>query len=78
MIERKDDVTVRVLLESAVKAMELEGIPSARRNAEWLLCEALGERRIGLLTRLDKPVPPAAEARLEALLARRLSHEPLQ
>lgn len=78
MIERKDDITVRALLEGAASAMEREGISSARRNAEWLLCEALGERRISLLTRLDDHVPPAAEARFEALLARRLSHEPLQ
>ena len=78
MIENKDDVTVRALLEAAVEAMEREGIPSARRNAEWLLCEAMGERRIGLLTRLDELAPPAATVCFEALLARRLAHEPLQ
>ena len=78
MIEGQDDSTIRALLDGSVQALERAGIPSARRNAEWLLCDALGERRIGLLTRLDEPVPPVAAERFEALLARRLSHEPLQ
>jgi release factor glutamine methyltransferase len=56
-------------------ARRLGGISdTARLDAELLMAHALGvSREVMLLGRLDHPVPDA----FEALLARRLSHEPI-
>lgn len=51
---------------------------SPRRNAEWLLCETLGESRARLMSGLNETVAPSAAARFAELLERRLRHEPLQ
>jgi release factor glutamine methyltransferase len=64
---------IRAALADA--ARRLDGISdTARLDAELLMAHALGcTREIMLLGRLDDPVPDA----FEALLARRLSHEPI-
>ena len=49
-----------------------------RVQTRWLLEEASGLSGPRLLCELDKEVPPGAAARLESLVARRLSGEPLQ
>ncbi len=48
-----------------------------RREAELLLCHALGLRREALVTRARDPLPPDAQARLDTLLRRRAGGEPL-
>ncbi len=50
---------------------------SPRREAELLLCHALGLTRESLVTRARDPLPPDAEARLDMLLRRRAGGEPL-
>lgn len=71
-------MTARALLDDAVARLLEVGLPSPRRNVEWLLCETLEASRSALMSRLDEPVSPAAVARFTALLERRLRHEPLQ
>ena len=44
---------------------------SPRREAEFLLCHALGLTREALVTRARESLPPDAEGELNALLARR-------
>ena len=50
---------------------------SPRREAEFLLCHALGLTREALVTRARESLPPDAEGELNALLARRAGGEPL-
>lgn len=54
------------------------GIDAARRNAEWMLVEVLGCRRVHLVTEADQRVAPEQVNRLGTMLERRLGHEPLQ
>lgn len=49
----------------------------ARRETQWLLCEAMDCSPSSLLTYLERVPEPAAALRYEALLARRLTGEPL-
>ena len=46
-------------------------------TAQLLLCHVLGIDRVALIAHSEESVPPADEARLEALLARREQGEPL-
>lgn len=71
-------MTLRALLDHATASLDEAGLTSPRRNAEWLLCEILGESRAGLMSGLNEPVAPSAAARFAELLERRLRHEPLQ
>ncbi len=48
-----------------------------RREAQWLLCEALECSPSSLLAHLDRVPESAARSRYEGLLARRLAGEPL-
>jgi release factor glutamine methyltransferase len=71
-------VTRQEILQQAIRQLEVAGIPDARRNAEWLLCEVLSCSRAQLYAYPDEPVKAAQQAQLAALLARRLRREPLQ
>lgn len=71
-------MTRRMVLQQAIQRLEDAGIEAARRNAEWLLMAVFSCSRVDLLTRLDQAVSPEAAARLEAMVQRRLQHEPLQ
>jgi release factor glutamine methyltransferase len=55
-----------------------KGVENARREAEWLLCEATGMDRIGLYLAFDKPLLDAELATYRALVTRRGKREPLQ
>lgn len=68
-------MTRRQWLERAARA--LRGTEASRRTAELLLCAVLDLDRLKLITHPDADVPPEAEARLDALTARRLAGEPL-
>jgi release factor glutamine methyltransferase len=64
---------VRTTLSTATQTLAAIS-DSARLDAELLMAHALGvERAALLLTRLDAPVPQS----FDALLARRLAHEPI-
>ena len=53
-------------------------MPSAPREAEFLVAAVLGASRAVLLARRPDPIDPATAGRLEAALARRERREPLQ
>ena len=55
-----------------------KGVANARREAEWLLCEAIGLDRVGLYLNFDKPMNDEELAAYRALVARRAKREPLQ
>jgi len=63
----------------AVAACRLDaaGVETPRLDAELLLAHALGRDRTYLAAHGQDPLPPAARAAFEGLLARRLAREPL-
>jgi len=71
-------ITQVELLQQAIQRLEAAGVPDARRNAEWMLCEVLGCSRAQLYAYPERPVDAARRARFAELLARRLRREPLQ
>ncbi len=75
--ERQRD-RVKILLEDAARRLGDAGIDAPRRNAEWLLCEALGTSRAGLYAASGDRVAPGAVRRFGKMLARRLRREPVQ
>src|SRR5262245_57538305 len=70
--------TVTGMLRAATARLAAGGLATARQDAEALLARALGTTRLGLFTAGPAPVPDAAAAAFEALLARRSRHEPVQ
>jgi len=72
------NVTQGELLQQAIQRLEAAGVPDARRNAEWMLCEVLGCSRAQLYAYPERPVDTAQQARFAELLSRRLQREPLQ
>ena len=55
-----------------------KGVENARREAEWLLCEATGLDRIGLYLNFDKPLQDDELSAYRSMVARRGKREPLQ
>lgn len=55
-----------------------KGVANARREAEWLLCEATGLDRVGLYLNFDKPMSDEELAAYRGLVVRRGKREPLQ
>lgn len=53
------------------------GVGMSALEARYILCEAAEISHSSLLTHGDEPLNAAAEARLAAMLTRRLNHEPL-
>jgi release factor glutamine methyltransferase len=70
--------TWRTLRADAAGALTAAGIGPARQEADWLVEEASGWSSAELAGRLDDRPGPAARARHEEMLARRLAGEPLQ
>jgi release factor glutamine methyltransferase len=66
----------RALVRAATARLAAAGVPSPEHDATTLLAEVLGLRRADLA--LDRPVPPEAATRFDALLDRRAAREPLQ
>ena len=75
--ERQGGVA-RTLLEDAARRLAAAGIEAPRRNAEQLLCEALGTSRAGLYAASGDRVAAEAARRFEGMAARRAQREPLQ
>jgi release factor glutamine methyltransferase len=69
-------VTPRELVASAAAGLDAAGVPSPDHDAAELLAHVLGTERSRLA--LIDEVPPAAQERYDALVARRAQREPLQ
>ncbi|HZS34670.1 MAG TPA: peptide chain release factor N(5)-glutamine methyltransferase [Methylomirabilota bacterium] len=69
---------VAAVLADAAARLRAAGLATGRLDAECLLARALGTTRLGLYTRQPGPIPAAARAEFDRLLARRLGHEPIQ
>jgi release factor glutamine methyltransferase len=68
---------LRALLGEGARTLCAAGLGTARREAEWLLADALGVTRLMLYT--DPPaVDEETARRYRARLQRRAAHEPLQ
>lgn len=70
--------TQHVLLQQAIRRLREAGLPSPRRNAEWLLAEVLECGRAALYAYPSRRVDPEGVRTFETLLARRMAREPLQ
>jgi release factor glutamine methyltransferase len=69
-------VTLREALRQAEARIALQNVPDARIEAELLLMHALGIQRAELYARLTEPLSSAVGDKFEALVERRLRHEP--
>ena len=72
------EATVGGLLAAGAAALEGSGLPTARRDAEWLLAEALGLDPLRLVLGLPRRVPVEVAERFGEQIGRRMAHEPLQ
>lgn len=70
-------MTGNELLAAAIARLRVAGVPDAPRDARWLLAEALGIAPGRLTLELAEPVPEAAQATFDALIARREAREPV-
>jgi release factor glutamine methyltransferase len=70
--------TVAAILSDTGARLAAAGLPTARQDAELLLGRVLGTTRLGLYTAGATVVSGPARIELEALVARRLGHEPVQ
>lgn len=70
--------TVAATLRAVSARLAATGLPTARQDAELLLARVLGTTRLELYTTRATVVPDAARMWMEALVARRLRHEPVQ
>ena len=71
-------MTRRALLDAAVAQLAAAGVDDARRNAEWIVEDATGARRVDLYARPDAVVEPTEAAVVDRMLARRAAGEPVQ
>ncbi len=78
MMEVAAATTVGDALAAAVARLAAAGVTEARADAEVLLACALGTTRTGVVVEAGRPLPAAAAAALEVVLARRTTREPLQ
>jgi release factor glutamine methyltransferase len=70
-------MTVAEMVHSAAGRLRAAGIEDERLEAEVLLAHAMGTDRTHLLAGLHDDAPAAARGAFDAILARRLRHEPL-
>lgn len=78
-VKQTDEIwTTLKVLTWTVGYLAEKGVENARREAEWLLCEATGMDRVGLYLAFDKPLLDTELATYRALVARRGKREPLQ
>ena len=69
--------TVGAALDTAMACLRDTGVPEPRADAEVLLAHVLGIERAGVIAAARRPFAAAAAARLEGLLARRATREPV-
>ncbi|MFC3283538.1 peptide chain release factor N(5)-glutamine methyltransferase [Litchfieldella rifensis] len=68
---------LEALLRRAARRLDEAGSPTARLDAEMLLCHVLGVERSWLYTWGDRNAEPLARARFEALIAARAAGQPI-
>jgi release factor glutamine methyltransferase len=66
------------VLRATTERLRAARLQTARQDAELLLARVTGTSRLALTIEPARPVEPEALAHLEALVARRAHHEPLQ
>jgi release factor glutamine methyltransferase len=71
------DTHIRALLQRGEAMLVEHGVPNARRNAEWMLCDALECSILDLYTR-EAPPPGDRVHRYWEHVERRMTREPLQ
>ncbi len=71
-------LSILEVLDRSAAYFEKAGIANARLNAEWLLAEVLGCKRLDLYLRFDKPLGETDLEKLRPLVKRRQQREPLQ
>lgn len=71
-------VTLLELLNATAGYFAKHGVPQPRLNAELLIADALGARRLDLYLQFDRPILDAERERLRPLVRRRAGREPLQ
>ena len=81
LLRHASSLAVRTALQNAVAAFNHAKVPEAQASAEWLLAHALGEsdrasvqRAVATKSVLDSK----QQAQFSALIARRLTREPVQ
>ncbi len=72
------EMTLLDLLNWSTNYLRERGVENPRLNAELLLASSLNLKREGLYARLREPFEREAQQRLEDLIQRRVSGEPLQ
>jgi release factor glutamine methyltransferase len=70
-------ITIRTLIQRGEAMLVEHGVPNARRNAEWMLCDALGCSVLDLYTMTAAP-PEGGAAVYWSHIRRRCAREPLQ
>ena len=78
MGEVQSQWTSALLMAKAIERLTSRNIGDARRNVEWIFCELLKCNRATLYANPELIITPEIAAKMEALLTRRLAHEPLQ
>jgi release factor glutamine methyltransferase len=71
-------VTLLELLNTTSGYFEKHGVPQARLNAELLIADALGLKRLDIYLQFDRPIADAEREKLRPLVRRRAQREPLQ
>jgi release factor glutamine methyltransferase len=70
--------TIQAVITWVRHALEQAGVSDAAQETMWLLENALAKKRHQLVSEATQPLSPDAWTRLESLVARRVSREPLQ
>jgi release factor glutamine methyltransferase len=76
-LSQRSEPTLAATLHDAQSRLRAAGFDEGEIEAELLLRHALGVSREALYARLQHPLEPAAASAFEALLRRRLAHEPV-
>ena len=69
--------TIQKLLSWVTEYFTGKSVDAPRLSAEWLLCYALGAKRIELYTQFNKIVGPEQLSQLHELVKRASEHEPI-
>jgi release factor glutamine methyltransferase len=70
--------SIRDWLRRAETTLVSRGVPNARRNAEWMLCHALGWSMLDVYVQANALLEETRAHRYWTLVERRASREPLQ
>lgn len=73
-----EDVTLLDLLNATTGYFEKYGVSKPRLNAELIIAEALGMKRLDIYLQFDRPITDGEREKLRPLVRRRAQKEPLQ